>query len=191
MTGETTVQQVEGEAGYLSPYPYLDRLQEKMEERLAHRVPETGRFCGFCYGRLRDVDRTCGFCGTPTDRYETVGEIPQAVLRIYKRKQQTEARWVYGLGFVGLIIASILFVVTAVWGWDIRIKIGIAFLVLIGGGYVLAQLLGTWLGGEIGYRKGARRRDEEWGVYLTERDGKIVTPPMSQKPAPRKVDRPA
>ena len=32
-------QELHGTAGYESPYPYLDRLQEKMEERLAHRVP--------------------------------------------------------------------------------------------------------------------------------------------------------
>lgn len=170
MTGQTSAEHVQGEAGYLSPYPYLDRLQEKMEERLARRVPVKGRFCGFCYGRLRDTDTTCGFCGTPTSAYGTVDEIPQPVLRLYKKKQQTEARWVYGLGFVGLIIASALFILMAIWGPNIPARIGVAFAILIGGGYVLAQIFGTFLGGQIGYRRGARTRDEAWARFMAERD---------------------
>ena len=55
----------EGIAGYVSPYPYLDLLQDKMEERLARRVPASGRFCGFCYGRLRQEEAGCPFCGPP------------------------------------------------------------------------------------------------------------------------------
>ncbi len=170
MTGQTTTRRVEGEAGYLSPYPYLDKLQDKMEERLARRVPVKGRFCGFCYGRLRDTDVQCGFCGANLDAVGTVNEIPQPVLRLYKRKQQTEARWVYGLGFVGLIIASVLFIVMAIWGPNIPARIGVAFLILIGGGYVLAQVFGTFIGGEIGYRRSARRRDQEWASYMAKRE---------------------
>ena len=45
----------------MSPYPYLDRLQEKMEERLARKVPVAGRFCGFCYARLRGSDAACAY----------------------------------------------------------------------------------------------------------------------------------
>lgn len=165
-----STEQVQGEAGFASQYPYLDRLQEKMEERLAHRVPTRGRFCGFCYGRLRDSDTVCGFCGANLAEAGTVEEIPQPVLRLYKRKQKTEASWVYGLGFVGLIIASALFIVMAIWGPNVPARIGIAFAILIGGGYVLAQIFGTFLGGQIGYRRGAARRDRDWERYLKARE---------------------
>jgi DNA-binding response OmpR family regulator len=40
---------------------------------------------------------------------------------------------------------------------------------LIGGGYVLAQLFGTFIGAQIGYRKAARKRDETWRLYLAGR----------------------
>ena len=46
MTGDRAqarTQQPEGIAGYVTPYPYLDQLQEKMEERLARKVPIKGR----------------------------------------------------------------------------------------------------------------------------------------------------
>src|SRR5207247_517206 len=145
--------------------------QEKMEERLALRVPVQGRFCGFCYARLRETETTCGFCGTSTDGWPTVPEIPQDVLRMYQRKQKGEARWVHTGAFFGLIIAMALFLVLVLWGPGLLGHPAVGFTVLIGGGYVLAQLFGTFLGAQIGYRRAARRRDETWRRYLAARDG--------------------
>lgn len=163
----------EGIAGYVSPYPYLDRLQEKMEERLDRKVPATGRFCGFCYARLRDTDTICPFCGTGTGERETVREIPQDVLRAYRAKQSTEARWVHSGAFFGLIVASVLFIVLVIWGPGPLGHPAVGFAVLIGGGYVLAQLFGTFIGAQIGYRSGARKRDAAWARFLAERDGAL------------------
>ncbi len=149
-----------------SPYPYLDRLQDKMEERLAHKVPAGGRFCGFCFGRVRQEDATCPFCDGALDRTGIVTEIPQDVLRAYKAKQRTEASWVYGMGFVGLIIASFLFVVMVLWGPGPIGHPAIAFTVLIGGGYLMARFFGEVVGGVIGFPKGIRKRDELWTEWL-------------------------
>jgi len=163
-------------AGYESPYPYLDRLQEKMEERLEHKVPAGGRFCGFCYARLRAGGERCPVCerlagGSGSgDEWEPVMEIPQDVLRAYLVKQKTEARWVYGGAFVGLIIASVLFVLMVTWGPGLLGHPALAFAVLIGGGYLLAQLTGPLIGGQFGYRRGARKRDELWARWLAGRD---------------------
>jgi len=161
---------IEGIAGYLTPYPYLDKLQEKMEERLARRVPIDGRFCGFCYGRLRETDIACPYCQTTTDERPTVREIPQQVLQAFKAKQRTEATWVYMGAFVGLIIASIAFVWLEVWGPGPLGHPATGFAVLIGGGYLLAQLTGPLIGGQYGYRNGARKRDALWAEFLQHRD---------------------
>lgn len=165
-----SVPQVQGIAGYLTPYPYLDKLQEKMEERLARRVPIDGRFCGFCYGRLRETDIDCPYCQTTTAERLTVSEIPQQVLQAFKAKQRTEATWVYMGAFVGLIIASIAFVWLEVWGPGILGHPATGFAVLIGGGYLLAQLTGPLIGGQYGYRNGARKRDALWAEFLKRRD---------------------
>lgn len=162
-------QRAPGEAGYASPYPYLDRLQEKMEERLAHRVPAAGRFCGFCYGRLRESDTDCPFCAASIAEAGTAPEIPQDVLRTYRAKQKTESGWVYGGAFLGLIIASIAFVAMVTWGPGPLGHPAAAFAMLIGGGYVLAQLFGPLIGGQIGYRRGARKRDALWAQHLAEK----------------------
>jgi hypothetical protein len=164
-------------AGYESPYPYLDRLQEKMEERLEHKVPAGGRFCGFCYARLRAGDERCAICARAvsspgsSNAWEPVTEIPQDVLRAYLIRQKSESRWVYGGAFVGLIIASVLFVVMVTWGPGLLGNPALAFAVLIGGGYLLAQLFGPLIGGQFGYRRGARKRDELWARWLATRDG--------------------
>jgi hypothetical protein len=169
-SGLTSTPDLVGEAGYVSPYPYLDRLQEKMEERLARRVPATGRFCGFCYARLQPDTASCPFCQHNVEAAGTVNEIPQPVLRMYKLKRDTEARWVYGMGFVGLIIAAVLFVVCELWGPGIIGHPAFGFAVLLLGGYVLAQFFGTLIGAQFGYRNGARKRDRLWAKYMTERD---------------------
>lgn len=158
-----------GEAGYVTPYPYLDRLQEKMEELIDRKVPRAGTFCGFCYGRIRENDAVCGFCGERTTDWEPVQEIPQDVLRMYRNKQKGEARWVHMGAMTGLVMAAALFVVLVIWGPGPLGHPAVAFTVLIGGGYLLAQLFGTFIGAQIGYRKAARKRDETWRRYLAGR----------------------
>ena len=159
-----------GIAGYTTPFPYMDRLQEKMEERLARKVPERGRFCGFCYARLRETEAVCAFCERPVVESSTVSEIPQEVLKAYKARQRTEAVWVYMSAFVGLIFASGLFIVLVLYGPGVLGHPALAFIVLIGGGYVLAQVTGPLLGGQVGYRRGTRKRDQIWAAFLRERD---------------------
>jgi hypothetical protein len=161
----------EGIAGYVTPFPYLEKLQEKMEERLDHRVPSAGRFCGFCYGRLREADTACPFCGTVIGDRPAVTEIPQEVLVAYRLKQKTEARWVYMGAFFGLIVASILFIVLELWGPGPLGHPAVGFAVLILGGYLLAQLFGTIIAAQFGYRSGARKRDAAWARFLAMRDG--------------------
>ena len=171
-----TTDEPRGVAGYVSPYPYLDRLQRKMEERLAHRVPVTGRYCGFCYARLRETDALCPFCATAVASRETVNEIPQPVLRAYQAKQRIEARWVYLGAFAGLIVAAALFLYLVVWAPGLLGHPAVGFAVLIGGGYVLAQLFGPLVGGQFGYRAGARKRDRLWAAFLQARDGSPSNP---------------
>ncbi len=157
---------LEGEAGYVSPYPYLDLLQPKMEERLAHQVPAAGRFCGFCFGRQRPETTICGFCGSDLAVVGTTNEIPQDVLRLYKKKQSIEARWVHSGAMFGLTLAVALFLYLVAWAPGFLGNPGVAFAALIGGGYVFAQVFGTFLGAQIGYRKAARKRDALWGEWM-------------------------
>lgn len=161
-------------AGYVSPYPYVQRLQDRMDEILDRQVPNSGRFCGFCFARLaRDTER-CPYCGRDTGEAGTVDAVPRDVLIIYRTKKRTEERWVYSGAMVGLLIAAAVFVALVVYGTDLvgsrPIALGIAFAALIGGGYLLAQLFGPLICGQVGYRRGSHKRDELWGQFLAERE---------------------
>lgn len=171
--------EVEGIAGYVTPFPYVESLQEKMDELIDEKVPRSGSFCGFCYGRLTS-DGVCSFCGTSTTEQEPVDRVPREVLLIYKAKKSTEARWVHSGAMVGLLTAAGLFVALVVWGPGILGHPGVAFAVLIGGGYLLAQLFGALIAAQIGYRSGARKRDAAWEQYLVKRDGQVTEPPLGR-----------
>lgn len=164
--------ELRGEAGYESPYPYMERLQPRMDERLDHKVPVNGRFCGYCYGRLRREDAVCGFCGADLALAGTAEEIPQEVLRIFQVKKKTEETWVHMGAFAGLLVAMGLFIYLVVWGPWVLGHPAVGFGALILGGYVLAQLFGPILAGQIGYRKGCMKRDAMWAEYLGQRGEK-------------------
>lgn len=151
-------------------FALLDRLQEKMEERLARKVPEGGRFCGYCYGRLRESEEHCPFCGRAIAVVGTAAAVPQEVLRAYRAKQRTESTWVYGMGFVGLAVAATAFIVLVIWGPGPLGHPGVAFTVLIGGGYILARLSGEVVGGTIGIARGVRRRNAMWSAFVATRE---------------------
>ncbi len=168
--GVTSRPDLRGTAGYETPYPYLDQLQEKMEERLAPRVPAAGRFCGFCYARLRNDDTVCPFCHTATAEMPAVAEIPQEVLAAYKAKASTEARWVHTGAFTGLILASVIFILMVIWGPGLLGHPALAFAELLLGGYFLAQFFGPFLFAQFGYARGAKKRDALWAAWLAKRD---------------------
>jgi hypothetical protein len=71
---------------------------------------------------------------------------------------------------LGLTLATALFLYLVVWGPGLLGHPGVAFAALIGGGYLLAQFFGAFLGAQVGYRRGARKRDAMWAEWLASRD---------------------
>ena len=156
-------------AGYVSPYPYAARLQERMDELIDRRTPNAGVFCGFCFARLAEGAERCPWCATETAERATVAAVPAEVLRIYRAGKRTEAAWVYAGAMLGLLLAAAAFVALVAWATGPLGHPGVAFLVLIGGGYLLAQLFGPLIGAQIGYRRGTRARDRRWAAFLEAR----------------------
>ena len=140
-----------------------------MDEIIDRQVPNSGVFCGFCFARLAGGVERCPSCATETASRATVAAVPSEVLGIYRAKKRAEAGWVYGGALLGLLIAAALFVALVVWASGPLGHPGVAFLVLIGGGYLLAQLFGPLIGGQVGYCRGSRKRDRLWARFLKER----------------------
>ena len=161
----------DAKAGYISPFPYVEKLQPKMDEILSSQVPNNGTFCSFCFGRTNVNENQCQFCEV-TDLSSQVSAIPKEVLAIYQTKRRTESIWVYMGALLGLMLAAGLFLVLVLWGPGFLGHPGFAFLVLIGGGYLLAQLCGPLICGQVGYRKGAAKRDAHWATYLAKKESR-------------------
>lgn len=149
-----------------SPYPYLDKLQPKMEEMLTREIPGEGRFCGFCYGRARGGAEVCQFCGRSYQQAGLVSRIPTEVQRMYLLKRKREGLIVHLGAFLGLLIGAAGFLALVLNG--VHPVIGFAFLLF--GSYLLAQLCGPIIGGQFGYAWGVKERDRLWAEYLAKRD---------------------
>lgn len=146
---------------------YLDDLQVQMEELGLQKLPNLGRFCGFCYGRLPDGDERCAFCGRPTAEAAPVQKVPIYVLRVYLAKRRREGIMVNSFAFLGLFLAVVisgLIYFFLVGNWRV-----IALFVLLFAGWYLANLLGGWFGATLGYNWGRSVRDRYWLQYVEDR----------------------
>ncbi len=156
------------EAMRTTPWPaYLDELQEQMEELYQARQPNSGHFCGCCYARRRGESVACHVCG---GRFADVGEaghVPYAVLELYWGKRRREGLVVNTLAFTGLFLSVVLsgLLVYLLPGWW-RLS---AVAMLLVGSYYLANILGGWVGGAIGYGWGARVRARRWEEFVERR----------------------
>jgi len=146
---------------------YLDDLQVQMEELGLQKVPNLGRFCGYCYGRLPDGEAVCRYCRHGVDEVQPVAKVPIYVLRLYLAKRRREGITVNAFAFVGLFLAVVLSGVIyffLIGNWRV-----IALLVLLVAGWYFANLLGYNVGGTLGYNWGRSVRDGYWLRYLEDR----------------------
>jgi hypothetical protein len=146
---------------------YLDDLQVQMEELGLQRVPNLGRFCGYCYGRLPDGTDACRFCGRTATDVVPVSKVPIYVLRLYLAKRRREGIMVNTFAFIGLFLAVVLsglIYFLLIGNWRV-----IAIFVLLLAGWYLANLLGGWIGASLGYNWGRSVRDTYWLRYIDDR----------------------
>jgi hypothetical protein len=146
---------------------YLDDLQVQMEDLGLQKVPNLGRFCGNCYGRLPDGDAVCRYCGRDRAEVAPVSKVPVYVLRVYLAKRRREGIMVNSFAFLGLFLAVVISGVIyffLVGNWRV-----IAVFILLFAGWYLANLLGGWVGATLGYNWGRSVRDGYWVRYLEDR----------------------
>jgi hypothetical protein len=146
---------------------YLDDLQVQMESLGLQKEVNLGRFCGYCYGRMPDEERTCRYCHRSVDEVAPVSKVPIYVLRLYLAKRRREGIMVNSFAFLGLFLSVVLSGVIYFFlqgNWRV-----LALLVLLVSGWYLANLFGGWLGATLGYNWGRSVRDNYWLRYLEDR----------------------
>lgn len=156
---------------------FSERLDELMAAMIEGTSPNMGRFCGYCYTPLGKHADTCSHCGRTTKQYGPVAKIPSDFFVLYRRMRKRESLIVNTFAFTGLGIGLLGFiglVALAVYRFDQSLWVlGLALVVLIVGGRVMAGLLGGWIGDSIGYGYAQRKLAEEWTVYEAERERRL------------------
>ena len=159
---------------------FSERLDEIMAAMIEGKIPNVGRFCGYCYTPIgKNVD-VCAHCGTSTSDYATVAKIPSDFFVLYRKMRKREALVVNTFAFTGLGLGLLLFiglVWLAVYHYNQSLwMLAAATILFIVGGRVFAGLLGGWIGDSIGYDFAHRKLVDEWHVYEQERERQRSSP---------------
>jgi hypothetical protein len=153
---------------------FSPRLDEILAAMIEGKIPNVGRFCGYCYTPVSKGAVACAHCGTSTSDYETLDKIPPEVFGLYRRMRKREALIVNSFAFAGLGLGLVLFIVlvgVAVYRYEQSLwMLAAATAVFIVGGRIFAGLLGGWIGDSIGYDFARRRLVDEWREYARERE---------------------
>jgi hypothetical protein len=146
------------------------RLSELLDDMLAGKAPNAGRFCGDCYHPLGKERKSCPFCGASVAEVPTVEAVPREIIEAHRRRRGREGLVVRTFAWAGLTAGVIIALLPLILA-GISIWTGIAFLVLMFGFYVISANLANWIGDELGYRWGLATFRNRWDAHIAERDG--------------------
>ena len=159
---------------------FSGRLLILLDDVLAGRAPNAGRFCGYCYHPLAPERSACPHCGRPTGEWAPVAAVPLAVFEMHRRRCGREGLVVRTVAWggltIGVIVALLPFVFADVTWWSV-----IAFFGLLFGFYVLSANLANSVGDALGYRWGQAIMGREWARFTASRDhqsGESINPAM-------------
>ena len=153
---------------------FSKRLLILLDDVLAGRAPNAGRFCGYCYHPLAPERTVCPHCGRSTADWPAEAAVPRAVFAMHRRRRGREGFVVRTIAWggltIGVIVALLPFVFADVTWWSV-----IAFFGLLFGFYVLSANLANSVGDALGYSWGQAIVRREWERFAADRDG--VEPP--------------
>lgn len=163
---------------------FSPRLDEIMDAMIGGKIPNVGRFCGYCYTPVGKSADACAHCGTSTNDVAPVPKIPSDFFDLYRRMRKRESLIVNSFAFAGLGLGLLLFIIlvgVAVYRYDQSLwMLAGATAVFMIGGRVFAGLLGGWIGDNVGYDFAHRKLVDEWHDYERQRaQGHSVPAPSS------------
>lgn len=168
ITGEDTSAARTHEGEVLS-----ERLLVLLDDVLAGRAPNAGRFCGYCYHPLAHGRESCAHCGRSTGERPPVEAVPRPVIEMHRRRRGREGLAVRTIAWggltVGVIVALLPFALGNVTWWSV-----IAFFALLAFFYLLSANLANSLGDALGYRWGQSLVRREWSRFVKERDDQLA-----------------
>ncbi len=158
---------------------FSERLVLLIDDVLAGRAPNAGRFCGYCYHPLSPERTMCPHCGRSVAEFPSVENLPRAVLEMERTRRRREGLVVRSVAWgglsLGIVVALLPLVFAGVTWWSFVLFFGLmAFF------YLLSANLANSLGDAFGWRWGQSTIRRRWERLLAERDG----PPEPGGPLP-------
>ncbi len=132
-----------------------------MDDILAGRAPNAGRFCGYCFHPLAAERTACPHCGRATGDYPPVEALPRELLAAHRKRRAREGTAVRTIAWGGLTLGVVLALVPLAFGgvawWSVSAFFGIlAFF------YIASANLANSVGDALGYAWGQQAMRRAW-----------------------------
>jgi hypothetical protein len=147
-----------------------ERLADLLDDMLAGRAPNAGRFCGNCYHPLAPGRDVCPHCETAVAERPTVAAVPKEVIEAFRLRRGREGLVVRTFAWVGLAIgitvALLPLALVGVAWWTF-----VSFFGLLAFFYLLSANLANSVGDSLGYSWGQAVFRRHWRRFVAGRDG--------------------
>ncbi len=155
---------VSGDEGIIS-----ERLIALLEDILAGRAPNAGRFCGCCYHPLAPQRTACPHCGRSTSEAPPAQAVPRELVKMYSARRTREGLVVRAIAWGGLSLGLVLSLLPIAFA-GVELWAVLAFFGILGFFYLLSANLANSLGDALGYRWGQFTFRRRWQRFVAERD---------------------
>lgn len=150
------------------------RLVQLIDDVLAGRAPNAGRFCGYCYHPAAADGENCLQCGRSAIEWPPANALPGALLEMQRLRRRREGLVVRSVAWggltIGVVIALVPLAFAGVTWWSAALFFALLLLF-----YLLSANLANSLGDALGWRWGQSIIRRGWQRLVQERDG---TPPI-------------
>jgi len=152
---------------------FSDRLTQVLETVIKGEAPNVGHFCGHCYTPIDRARIHCPHCRKAVADYPPVVKVPGDVAEMFRKVRRRESLVVNSFAQFGIMLGVTTFIVVfyflflteAVIWWYIFDTVLLFVL-----SRVLAGLLGSYIGDELGYRYARNKLAEEWRAFDAARE---------------------
>ncbi|MDO8615482.1 MAG: zinc ribbon domain-containing protein [Dehalococcoidia bacterium] len=147
-----------------------ERLKALLDDILAGRAPNAGRFCGHCYQPLSEGRELCPHCGRSTPACAPVAAVPLEVIEMHRRRRGREGLVVRSVAWGGLSAGVVIALLPLAFA-DVQLWTVLAFFGLLAFFYLLSANLANSVGDALGYRWGYSLFRKRWERFVGRRDG--------------------
>ena len=145
------------------------RLTALLDDMLAGRAPNAGRFCGSCYHPLGPERETCPHCGISAIATPSTEAVPSEIIAAHRIRRSREGLVVRSFAWIGLTLGVIFalfpLAFAGVHWWTL-----ILFFALLVFFYIFSANLANSVGDALGYRWGQTVFRRRWVAFTTGRD---------------------